>query len=479
MNRNIGALFILHSVLVGAAAGQRAVLTTGPSPQEAVSTVRLAVRPADAPKPALKYLLLPDVCDQTPGNAAQLYYTAQQLYADAKKDELDEKIDSWCRMPLNDLPRAEVRRVLSEYTAALRYVRLASRSELCHWDIPVRTEAFNVVLPQLGAFRGLAKIVAVQARLNISEGNYADAMDDLQTGFAMARHIGEAPTLINALVGLAVGGLMLDGAQDLMQAPDAPNLYWALADLPRPFIDMRNALRWEKALVHLAVPQLRNLTRADLTPQQWNAVMKNVQEIVAMGAVSSAETGWQSRLEMAAVSIKLYPKAKRYLMELGQSKEQVERMPVQQVVLMYSLDRYTYWRDEMFKWLSLPYWQAHEPLKQQEMAFAKSQGGALADGFPFTMLLPSLRRAYFRATKCDRHVAALQCIEAVRMHAAAHDGRPPASLGDIHVVPVPNDPVTGKAFGYEVKGNVVTLDAPPPAGDSPRDGAKYVITIIR
>ena len=29
--------------------------------------------------------------------------------------------------------------------------------------------------------------------------------------------------------------------EDLIQAPGAPNLYWALANLPRPFLDLSDA----------------------------------------------------------------------------------------------------------------------------------------------------------------------------------------------------------------------------------------------
>src|SRR5262245_10893502 len=55
---------------------------TGAEPKRSVSVkrdnqrkgvVRLNISPMPAPKPALRYLLLPDVRDLTPGNAAQWY----------------------------------------------------------------------------------------------------------------------------------------------------------------------------------------------------------------------------------------------------------------------------------------------------------------------------------------------------------------------------------------------------------------------
>jgi len=51
-----------------------AALTAGPSgATSGDAVVRLHVRPMAAPRPALKYQLLPDLGELTPGNAAQEY----------------------------------------------------------------------------------------------------------------------------------------------------------------------------------------------------------------------------------------------------------------------------------------------------------------------------------------------------------------------------------------------------------------------
>ena len=62
--------------------------------------------------------------------------------------------------------------------------------------------------------------------------------------------------------------------------------------------------------------------------------------------------------------------------------------------------------------------------------------------------------------RLPRRVAMLRTVEAVRMYAAAHDGRLPASLGDVREVPLPVDPVSGSAFAWTVEGQVATLAAP-------------------
>ncbi len=62
----------------------------------------------------------------------------------------------------------------------------------------------------------------------------------------MGRHVADAPTLICALIGLAITGLMDKRLEEFIQQPDAPNLYWPLADLPRPFIDLRKPMQGER-----------------------------------------------------------------------------------------------------------------------------------------------------------------------------------------------------------------------------------------
>ena len=74
---------------------------------------------------------------------------------------------------------------------------------------------------------------------------------------------------------------------------------------------------------------------------------------------------------------------------------------------------------------------------------------------------------------------ALQCIEAIRLYAAAHAGKLPARLEDITEAPAPLDPATGHPFIYEVVGDSATLSAPlPPGGHNhPSHAIRYVLKL--
>ena len=80
------------------------------------------------------------------------------------------------------------------------------------------------------------------------------------------------------------------------------------------------------------------------------------------------------------------------------------------------------------------------------------------------MLTPALNSARLAPIRLDRQLDALQCIEAIRLYAAAHEGKLPASLEAITEAPVPLDPATGKPFVYKVDGDSATLSAPVPPG---------------
>lgn len=452
-----------------AAAG--AVGLAGPRDRVAVSSVdvsvpitHMTVRPAAEPQPALRYELLPGVLDHTSGNAALLYYRMLGRI-DGKKEA--ETVARWLKVPPRDLPRAEVKALLGRYAAVLDEARRAARCERCDWQLPIRVEGLDLVLPSLSKFRHLARVLAVQARVQMADGQFDQATQTLQTGFALARHQAQGRTLINGLVGIAIAQLMAEQVRELAQAPGAPNLYWALTALPRPLISLRKGVRYESAGAFLGFPALEALAEGQITVEKWRKLMTQ------LGAVGGVKP--PMNLLSTALAIKMYPEGKRYLARRGRTKEQIEKMPVVQVVGMYTVQSYLQVRDDLYKWFGLPYWQAHEGMRRAQDALAARRPGM--GGYPLTMVLPALGRAYFVSARLDREIAALRCIEAIRLHAAGNDGKLPAGLADVKVVPVPINPVTGRPFGYKASGNTFLLDAPGPPGGRPKDSQRYEVTV--
>ena len=96
--------------------------------------------------------------------------------------------------------------------------------------------------------RGLGRFLALKARLEIAEGRLQNALETLKVGYQLAHDVAIPPTLINDLVGIAIANLMNNQLIELIKAPGSPNMYWAIAQLPDPFIDMQPAMEYEKLL---------------------------------------------------------------------------------------------------------------------------------------------------------------------------------------------------------------------------------------
>jgi hypothetical protein len=192
----------------------------------------------------------------------------------------------------------------------------------------------------------------------------------------------------------------------------------------------------------------------------------------------------QEKRGMANYLQRRYPAAKESLLGRGKKAELVEKMPVAQVVLLDELHAYDRLLDDLAKLHGLPYWQTAEGRASARKSLRDAQtrtenakvGGALA-----SLFLSSVEGVIFASVRFDRWVALLRTVEALRLYAAAHDGKLPAKLGDVKEVPVPTDPVTGKPFEYKVEGNKATLTAPAPPGHERglSRAARYEITLTK
>jgi hypothetical protein len=301
----------------------------------------------------------------------------------------------------------------------------------------------------------------------MADGHYDRALYTLQTGFALARHVSDAPTLIQSLVGTAIAAVMLAQLAELIQQPGAPNLYWALTDLPRPFIDLRKPLEGEKLMLYGTLPLLRDIETTPLSPEQQQTLLKALGgglDAIYPLAGYGPNRDWADRLAGVAVVLRAYPEAKRALVARGRKPEEVEALPALQVVLLHSLHQYQRLQDDLFKWNGLPYWEARPHLEQADREIRRAKVNL--EALPFIEFLPAINKVMFAAVRTDRRLAALRCVEAVRLYAATHDGKLPASLSDVTEVPIPGDPVTGKAFEYRAAGGRATLYGPPPPGET-------------
>jgi hypothetical protein len=446
--------------------------------EKSPSVVTLKLHPAAALAPALKYTLLPSVRELKPGNAAVFYHRVHSpLWFQALEREPSfAKLHDWLEMSPTQMPEKEVRQFLSG-TAIFQELDHAARCETCDWQLTsrLRDEGINLALPEAQSFRQLALLLAVKARMEVFDGRPAQALRVLQTGIAMGRHVGDCPVVLNALIGMGIEQTMLGDIEDFVQRPGFPNLYWALRDLPDPLIDLRRPLQGDRLAVDAWWPEIRKaLEEPKFQPLPLATLRASVDKVFGLGRTDS-------RITVAQAVTVAHPQAMAYFLKKGHSREELDALPVTQVVLMYSLAEWDRWHDAVYRWHNVPYWQARSGLKkavdEREQALRENKEVA----FFYQHLLPTNEGVFFTRARLQRRIAALQCIEAIRMYAAANNGQLPDALADIHAVPIPIDPVTGKSFSYRSGGAVARLQGPAPPGEAEteRNTLVYQISIVK
>ncbi|MCX7425894.1 MAG: hypothetical protein NTW96_09795 [Planctomycetia bacterium] len=478
MKRILIGIVVTAAVL--AAGPARAQVTSLLSPngqEEKIPTVKFKLRPAAEPQAALEYQLLPGFLDRKPGNAAVIYNKIGFMMPHGSDaNNLQERLSKWLETPLAELPREEIEKTLAGQHYVLESLDRAARRETCDWELPLREESLiTMLLPELQETRGDARLLAVKARLEIAKGEFDEAIHTLQTGYALGCHVAEGPTLVSALVGMAICGIMSNQVEELMQQPGSPNLYWALTSLPRPIISVRKAAEVEMNMLYLMYPELREVDGKTRDAAYWRAFLDRASEEMS-GWWGGPNPKSSLRPALTALAIKGYPQAKRALIEQGRSDEEVEAMPVAQVVLIYTVRTYDEFRDRIFKWFALPYWEALPGMMEADQYLRDE--GRKREIFPIaSLLLPAVQAAKGAEARTDRTIAALRVLEALRMHAAGHEGRLPSKLEDITAVPVPIDPMTGKPFAYTCDGNTAVLEVPSP--EIPERGKRYEIEVAK
>jgi hypothetical protein len=346
----------------------------------------------------------------------------------------------------------------------LKEIDRGARRTYCDWELNqrVREEGIGLNLPDVQAFREMATLLKLRARQELLDGQYDKAARTLQTGLALARHAADGPTLIHSLVGVACSQIMLSVVDDWVERPGAPNLYWALTYLPRPLISIRNGLEGERLFVDWLFPGYRDLLDDPSAPPSSARVQTTLEKYAGLLDLQGTSRTWGPLL----VALKTYPKAKRFLRQSGRTAQQVEAMPALQAVFLYEIHKYDVAYDDLRKWTGLPYAEA-APHVRRAIKQVQDRTNLQVDAPITAVLLPAIEKVLAAQTRVDRKVAALRCVEALRLHAKSHNGKLPAKLDDVTVVPIPLDPMTGKPFEYRLEGNKATLTGPTPTGEKP------------
>ena len=472
-----------------------------------ILTAEITIHPAAEPRPALRYRLLPAEEDLVDGNAAIHYLKAMGFlmedYARRRIDELRTKAEEEAAKdgtrPLDwppgynaraaALPLPEVREFLRLHRFQEPFLAEAARRRHCDWDCPIadsdNPHAFFAPETEIVNARELAYVESLRCRLAIAEGRIDDALAILRQQFMLARHLAQDEFqdqfVISGFVGVAVAFAATRDALELAQLPDAPNLYWACAAMPRPFIDASRMLATERSMLYLVMKSLRDVDETPRPVEYWQAFidrdlrsLARAMPYVGGGPLPSfcGDWGFGSfepddpsfhepeeifRLRAATFIAAAYPGARRYLAEAcGVPAQRLDAVPTAQVVFLAMRRFYDTSKDELAKWEKNPYWIAAPKLAATRDRIETDAKRIGPSATPAAGLAEDMVHACSAFARLDQHLATLQTVEALRLHAAIHGGLP-ESLADMPV-PAPLDPATGRPIAYSIAGNRAVLD---------------------
>lgn len=444
--------------------------------QDGLTVYKMTVTAAAEPVPALKHRLTLRPHELKPGNSATHYLRSawengiDTNWKNQREKVGEDKFDSWNKhseVPIEELPLDEVKPVSRSFEFGVEnFIDPATKCRECEWaleEVDLRgMEAIEFLLPDVQGMRTVVRVLTLITRCAIAEGKYGDAIDYVRMNYKLGQDIGSQKFLVSNLVGIAAVGSANMTVIDLIAAPDSPNLFWALSELPSPIVSIRESIRLEMTLGPRIFPVLLDVEERVHPPEEWTRLFK---EMLAEGRglgsmfdeLPSESTLWS--MSTTGIAIAAYPAAKKRLVQSGMEATTVDEMSVAQVLLIDTAREWQRIADEFEKWHYIDYSQVRGRMNEadRELRSRELEGGfgrILAQ-----MLLPAVSFARGAEVRTQWMIDALRVIEALRMHAAV-TGELPSRLDQIQVVPVPLNPITQNEFVYRLRGNTGVLELP-------------------
>jgi hypothetical protein len=220
MRRCFGTLAMIGAVLAVLAPAAIAA-DTEKEEDTSLKIVKIVLHPAAAPRPALKYQLLPPLVDRRPGNAVTQYLKAPHEYAGLYSNrKFWDLLDEWAGTPLPELRKEWLEKAKDvAFPVArpfgdvpndlLEQLYMGARCESCDWALPIHEYDYDkIILAEIQSIRKPACMLAVRTRLQVADGKFDDAIETLQIGYALGRHVAQGPYQVQCLVGISIDGVI-------------------------------------------------------------------------------------------------------------------------------------------------------------------------------------------------------------------------------------------------------------------------------
>ena len=333
-----------------AAAGPAETPTPGPQ------VVKITLQPMAAPRPALKYQLLSGIMELKPGNAVQGYLRARASeFGFYENEEAERQREKWIAAPLGDLKSRDLAHYGGE---SLRHVHEAARLDRADWQAldGIKSKGLWYLLPDVQDIARIKPALQVRLRGEIAERDFDAALATEKTLFAMSQHMSAHPSFVGCDCGNSFANSALHELEEMIRQPNCPNFYWALSNLPTPFVSLERGVQSQG----IAIPEFAPLSHnAPMSEPELERLVISVAQFKQFSPVKedTAVPDPAARLKELANDKGAVRAARERLIQAGIAPLMVDRFPPLQVVLLDEVDRYEEQRDELMKTLLLPYWQ--------------------------------------------------------------------------------------------------------------------------
>lgn len=448
----------------------------------------MTLTPSAAPKPVSRSYLLPEYRELQPGSKVQGFlkcFMEQQVFFGAEQEQRREKFNE---MKLQDLPK-DVRQQCGIYdgiaydtpnTRLMGYMDRAARYTRTEWNewFDIRKDGIYFLIPELQKLRAISAVLRLRMRGEVRNGEFDRAIVTARTMFGLAQMLEEHPTLIGNLVGNAIATQCLNVLEEMIQQPGCPNLYWAFVDLRKPLIHTRFGLSGERLLLTSTIEEYTKAKRV-LTEAELEIVFKYVEDITRFSgeskpAVEKFLSTPRVRYALFASDFKRVEKARQLMVQNGIPAEVAKVIPPIQVILYEDLLQYEILRDELMKWCNVPYRYAVEGFASETKKISSIKNEFILA----PQVIGAVDKVQSAQARTEQRVAFLTTLEAIRMHAYNNNHQLPEKLNEIKL-PIPEDPINGKPFRYQVQDGVAKLSGGNPHPGNARTNRVYELKLAK
>ena len=457
----------------------RSISPPGASPVGANGRIyKLEVSPAKEVSPAFKHRFTVPPHETIAGNAITHYLRSfgerglSRPWDYAEKESGGE-VHDWYSLKTKseDIPIEKLKQCSEVFATLVSHIDRATLCRDADWGYAIEDlkgiETIGFLLPSVQNTRTMARSLMLQNRLAIIEKRFDDSVDRLRMTYQLGRNVNKMGVLVSSLVGVAEVRMANEGAMLLIGTEGSPNLYWAFAELPTPFIDASRAMQIDISMAERLFPEIMDIENAKFSDDEWKRLLnKYVDQLPIISGLTGGTTN-ENGLSMKAVgflgSLTGYGDAKRRLTERGYDKEVVSKMSVAQVILTDASHDIKYFSQMCSKSWHVPYPESRRINKIFEDEIRREQAkfrfGAIISG----MLGPAILNVRFAVVRSEAQINLLMAIESLRNHAAIH-GKFPQSLTELDL-PVRTNPITGKPFNYSLEAGKAVLTCDFQGGD--------------